>query len=509
MRTASSPSAHLTTAEPSARRLRRIARHPWFILSLLAGQFVLWSLLTVPLYGDSPRNLHWGLLTAENPGFLTGDVDPYERIKGFAPDPPELAPRGLYRNEYSSLHRWWGPVMPLAIAGLWRVTGSYTLIQLVIPLVGGAAVLTTYALARRYLPIGGALLAAGFLAFFPLFRDYASTAYSEALSAFVLTAALLSYRSGRTLLTVVLGTLALLAKLDLVLLYGGVVGVCVLVAWFTRDTTLPWRHHGAALLIPPLLAAPWIWVHYLNAGAGGPTAGLSLPLFGIIAPQMLELLFYVPWYGALLVLGLLGAGVFLGARSLAGCRLDLALLLSWLGLGVLVTLVYAATPGAGNSPRIVIPALPPLAILFALGFRRFTTAWRRRTALFIGGMFLLINVVSIGYYAVEGAELRSYRQAWSYLREQPQGFVLTEQYWATLLYTRQPVTWFEQDPAFERAIMHDATAFERYVTTHPIRYVILPREGDLAAPAVRAYLDATARATPAGAHTVYTLPSTP
>jgi hypothetical protein len=84
--------------------------------------------------------------------------------------------------------------------------------------------------------------------------------------------------------------------------------------------------------------------------------------------------------------------------------------------------------------------------------------------------------------------------------------VLTDQYWATLLYTRQPVTWFENDPPFERAIMDDAEAFERYVTTHPIRYVILPNDGALAAPEVRAYLAATARATPAGAHTVYTLP---
>lgn len=488
------------------QRLSRAVRRPWLLLVLLAGQFVLWSLLTLPLYGDSPRNLHWGLLTAERPDFLTGAVDPYERIKGFQPDPPELSTRQLYRNDFAPLHRWWGPVMPLAIAALWTLTGSYTVIQLFIPVVGGGVVLTTYALARRYLPVGGALLAAGFLACFPLFRDYASTGYSEALSALLLTAALLNYRAGRTLATVGLGTLAMLAKLDLVLLYGGVVACCALVAWRFRDSQLPVRHHLLALFLPPLLAAPWIWTHYLNSGAGGPTAGLSLPLFGIIAPQMLELLFFIPWYGAVLILAILAAAGALAVRALADRRLDLALLLSWLGLGLLVTLVYAATPGAGNSPRILIPALPPLAILTALGFQHFNAAWRRRAGLFVGGVFLAVNLFVIGYYAVEGAKLRSYQPAWAYLREQPQGFVLTDRYWATLLYTRQPVTWFENDPAFEEAIMQDAAAFERYVTQHPIQYVILPNEGELAAPEVRAYLDSTAQATPAGAHTVYTLP---
>jgi hypothetical protein len=478
------------------------------LLALLAAQYLAWSLLTTPLYGDSPRNLHWGLLTAEQPRFLLGAPDASERIKGFPPEPPELASRGLYRNPFTGLHRWWGPVMPLLVAGVWALTGSYTLVQLIIPLAGGATVLLTYLLARRYLEPSGALLAAGFLALFPLFRDYASTGYSEALSALLITAALLAYRSGRTLATALLGALAMLGKLDLVLLYGGVVGCCTLLALARCDATLPQRHHLVALLAPPLLAAPWVWTHYLAGGGGGPTGGLSAGMFALVAPQMLQLLFFIPWYGALLAIAAIGWCAAEGARALAGRTLDQALLLSWLGLGLLVALVYAATPGAGNSPRIIIPALPPLAVLAALGFGRLQGPWRRRVALFLGGLFLVVNVVSLGYYGVQGAQLRSYGPAWDALRERPRCFVLTERYWATLLYTRQPVTWFEGDQVFQDNILNDEGNFARYVEAHPICYVILPNSG-LAAPGARAYLERRAAATPAGATTLYTLPRTP
>lgn len=75
-----------------------VVRSRRFLLALLASQYVLVQLITAPLYGDAPRNLHWGILTAERPSFLFGDTDPYAFVKGFAPDPPSLAPQGMYRN---------------------------------------------------------------------------------------------------------------------------------------------------------------------------------------------------------------------------------------------------------------------------------------------------------------------------------------------------------------------------------------------------------------------------
>ncbi|HWQ14675.1 MAG TPA: glycosyltransferase family 39 protein [Roseiflexaceae bacterium] len=511
-------------------RAAGLLRSHLFLLTLLAGQFALAQLLTGVQYGDAPRNLHWGLLTAERPGFLLGEPDTYERIKGFPPEPESLAPRGLYRGGQGGLHPWWGPVAPLLFALVWRLSGSYTLLQLVAPLAGGGAVLLTYALARGLLGAQPALLAAAFLACFPLYRDYATVSYTEAISALALAAALLAYLRGRTAATVLLGALAALAKMDILLLYIGTVGICLLDVLRRRSILrapgaglrpprgLPaLRHHVLALVGPALLASPWVWAHYLRGGAGGPTRGLSAGLFGLIAPQMLELLFYIPWYGALITLAAIGWCAAVGARALlrgetahaqgAGAAASAGVLLcAWLGLGLLVLLVYAATPGAGNSPRVIIPALPALAVLFAAGFRQLGTAWRRRVGFYLVALFALINAVTIGYYALEGATLRSYAPVWAALRALPRGYVLTERYWPAILYARQPATWFEADESFERNIMRDAGNFARYVGRHPIRYVVLPAEGDaLASDEVRAYVRAHAREIAAGRYTIYVL----
>jgi hypothetical protein len=465
------------------------------------------QLLTSPLYGDAPRNLHWGLLTAEQPRFLLGAVDPYERVKGFAPDPASLAPRGLYRNPPSTLHPWWGPVAPLLFALVWISTHSYTLLRLVVPLAGAGVVLLVYSMARYLFDSRRALIAAAFLACFPLFRDYASTAYTEALSTLALTAALLAYLRGRTLLTVLLGAVAALSKMDLLLLYFGVVGACAVYALLQRDRGLSPFHHAAALLGPALLASPWVWTHYLHGGAGGPLRGPSPALFGIVAPQMLELLFYIPWYGEIITLAAIGVCVAVAVRARSIPPPTMVFLGSWLALGLMVLLVYAATPGAGNSPRVFLPALPPLALLFADGFTRLGAAWRRRIGFYLVVLFALLNIVVIGYYAVQGAELRGYAPVWEALRARPRGVVLTEKYWETILYTRQPATWFEADEVFQQNIMHNGANFARYVEQNPIRYVVLPTQGSLASDDVRAYLDAHAQRAVAGQYVVYTLRS--
>ncbi|MGQ9549324.1 MAG: glycosyl transferase [Roseiflexus sp.] len=491
-------------------RIRAIIGSHAVILALLAGQFALVQLLTGPQYGDAPRNMHWGILTVENPAFLLGTPDTYERIKGFPPDPPSLAPLALYRFPQGGLHRWWGPIPPLVFALVWALTNSYTVLHLVIPLAGAGVVLLTYRLAGLWLTRREALIAAAFLACFPLFRDYATVAYTEALSALALTAAMLAYVRGRTAATLILGCLAVLMKLDLLLLYFGTVGISAI--WSTMErrvhresaVLLSRRHTLVSLIGPAVLTSPWIWYHYLGQGERVPTGGLSLQQFGLVAPQMLELLFYIPWYGAWLTLAVIGAVVAAGARSRRFPAGMLALLLAWLGLGIVVLLVYAATPGSGNSPRVVIPALPPLVLLFAAGITRLTIPWRRRVAFYLIVLFTVINLVAIGYHAVEGARLRRYAPVWRVLREQPRGYVLTEAYWHTILYARQPATWFEFDETFQRNIMENADHFARYLDRHPIRYVVLPAHGDtLASPDVRAYLDRHAGRITAGEFVVY------
>jgi hypothetical protein len=479
-----------------------------FLIPLLAFQFVLVQIITGPLYGDAPRNLHWGILTSDMPSFLLGSADYLAFNKGFEPDPPSLAPRGLYVEVAGGLHPWWGPVIPVLLALIWKLTHSYLLLQSILPLCAAGVVYLTY---KNSLFLWNdqkqALIAAAFLSCFPLFRDYASTSYTEAFGATILAAALFAYFRGRLVWAVLAGTLAMLTKMDLVFLYCGVIGICLLYSLYKRDTTFPFWYHIAALLIPLIISSPWIWMHYIvHRLASSEDSSFSLGLFTIIFPQMLSLLFYLPWYGSLITLAAIIAAIIVGFRLPNTNLFTKVFLMSWLLLGCTVGLVYAATPGAGNSPRIIIPSLPPMAMVFALGILQMRKDWRRRISFYLISLFTVINLVLIGYYTYQGATIRAYSQAWAYLREQPQGLVLAEEYWPTVLYTRQPTTWFEFDEAFQKNILHNQSNFTNYVTKHSIRYIIVPVEGDLVSADVKAYLDNAAAGVQKGTYMVYTLP---
>lgn len=495
------------TPTATIRRGGRLAilRSPMLLLGLLAAQFAIAQLLTGVQFGDAPRNMHWGLLTFEQPGYLFGEVDISERIKGFPPTPESLGPNELWRSGYGGFHPWWGPVTPLIFAAVWGVTRSYTLLQLVVPVAGGVTVILTYMIASDILDQRRALLAAAFLSCFPIFREYSAVSYTETLSALWITAAFLCWFRRRTALTIFFGTLACLSKMDMLAMYSGVIFTCTLWNVLRREGRRPLAQHIAAMVIPPLIAAPWIWFHTLSAGHSAPTQGLSADLFRFMLPQMIELTFYAPWHITLLTLAGIGAAVIAGMRVRAMPAIPAMLLGTWIGLGILITLVYAATPRAGNSPRVIIPALPALAILFAAGLPHLPPRLRRVLSIYLIALFTVVNLVVIGYESVRfGKPIRSAEPAFAALRGSERGFVLTPLYWETILYTRQPATWFEADPDFERNIMLNVTNFKVYIELNPIRYVLIPSAGDSVSPDVRAYLATHARAISSGDMILYT-----
>src|SRR5688500_4994024 len=114
------------TAPPArALRLPRLVYSPRLWLAILALPYGLGRL---------------ALVRAENPAFLIHDIGPYERVLGFAPDPPELAPLHLARDEYSTYNVLWGPVPMLLMASAWWLTHSLVLMGLVVPAAAGVTV---------------------------------------------------------------------------------------------------------------------------------------------------------------------------------------------------------------------------------------------------------------------------------------------------------------------------------------------------------------------------------
>ena len=258
-----SVTAPLPVASQTPRRWRTLRF--WF-LGLLAAQYALFQVLTGVQYWDSPRNLHWGIVVQETPRFLLDTEDPYDRVNGFAPEPAVLAPAGLAHGRSAPLHPWWGPLYLLLFGTVWRLTGSYALLQLIVPLAAGAVVLLTYTFGVRHFGRNGGMLAAVLLALFPLFREHGPLSFVEPLSALLLFAALNAFLERRAWLAALLGSLAMYGKIDLIFLYLGTGGVTWLLS-LRSDRPLALRHALIGLPSRRFACCPgWCWCTALWGG---------------------------------------------------------------------------------------------------------------------------------------------------------------------------------------------------------------------------------------------------
>ena len=447
------------------------------LISALAGQYVALQLLTGVQYWDSPRNLHWGIVAQKLPRFLIDAENPYDRVNGFPPDPVSLAPAGLAHGRSGPLHPWWGPLYLMMFGAVWRLSGSYTLLQAVVPVAAGGVVILTCAFGSRFIGQRGGVLAAALLALFPVFREHGPLSFVEPLSALLVMGALWAFLEQRTWLAVLCGTLAMYGKIDLAFLYPGVAGLTWLLQ-LRGERPLPARHVLLAIGIPVLALAPWVLLIY--GVIGRPTTvggGAQIDVFLTIAPQMLEQMFTLPLtLATVMLLFLLAPAVLAVARGSAG--MATTMLGVWMALGLVVLLVYSALPGASNNPRVFIPALPALCILTAAGVMQLGRRVRLIMLTVIFTVFVIVNGVGVAYQVLQARVTSAAMPVWSVLRAAPPGVILTDQYWQAALYTHQPVTWFEHDPVFQRNIMHHATNFRRYLAGAPIRYVVLPRDPD-------------------------------
>lgn len=463
-----------TLPRQSIKRLEDLLQPAHLYVAGLVFLFAIIQIATSVQYHDGPRNLHHARVVAENPAFLVGATDPYDMVNGWVPEPSSLAPLSFARDELRSFNAWWGPV-PIALMALaWRLTGSHVAMALVAPVAAGLAIVLSYRIGTQLLDRRSGLIIASFIALFPLFFEHSINSYAEPISLLFLTLAIWSYLQQHQGRTLIFGIIAALCKLDVIALYGCVIGCSLLYRIVKRQPATQIGFSLIALVVPLATFSVWRWLIFDQA-IPSIGMGLSVRAFLYVMPDMLTMLFYLPWYGAVLTLTAIGACVVYGVRSTRLALEVRLMLLAWLGGSFLVLLVYSATPIAGNSPRIILPALPALAILFAAGLQRIPANWSRRIGFYILALFLVINSFLVYYMHEHSRYTQTFHSVWKVLREQPRGFVLTHMYWPTAWQTGQPVTWFEWDPQFQRNILHNREHFAQYVTTHPIRYVIVPR----------------------------------
>jgi hypothetical protein len=457
-----------------------LLRAHWFWLGLLAAQFLVFQLVLQVQYHDSNRNLHWGRYTVENPAFMTGARDSYATTHRIDPLPPDSSPAHYAQKELDtikpSFHAWWGPVPVLLWAGTWWLTGSQLAMTLVVPLMGAGLVLVVYGMGRDLYDAQVGLAAAALLALLPVFREHVIISYSESISTLFLTLAIWAYLRERTLLAVGLGVLAVLCKLDMPPVYLSLVGMSLLWRLWQRAPARRLLHPLAALVVPLLAVFGWFWV---RTGGLLPPQGvdshLSSHMLLTYGLSFIERFFYIDWFIALPIIAgmLLLAGWSLRQRPLPG---ETALLLAtWAGLGMALLLLYMSIDLASNSPRIIIPELPPLLLLVAAGWLRLPR--RPRLYLAVGLLAILLSGnIRLTLYQLHWREaLQSRTAVWETLDEQPRGPVLGDLYWATMWHTHQPQVRFQPYQLHHRIVLHDRANFKHFISEHAVRYVYLAR----------------------------------
>jgi hypothetical protein len=450
----------------------------YWLLAALAVQYAVLQLATGVEYMDAPRNLHWGLYFVEQPRFLIDTEDVNDRIKGFPPTPASLAPGGGAIGRSAPLHPWWGPLYVVLFGGVWRLTGSYTALRLVVPIAAGATVLLTYAFGARYFNSRVGLLAAVLLALFPIYRENGPIAFVEPLSALLILCALWAVLARRTGLAVLLGSLTVLGKIDMIVLYFGTIILTTLASARAPGERLPLRHIATCLIAPLLVLLPWLYLIYvLNARPTTVAGGPQWDVFITLAPLMFDQLFTIHPIIAASLLGALVAAAGWSLWMRKGARPAVYHMLAiWLALGCVVMLVYTAMPGASNNPRVLIPALPAFCLLVADGFEWMRARLSRLTIGYVLMLFMLIDGVGVWYQLLQARAADTHMPVWAALRDQPRGYVLTADFWNAALYARQPVTWFDMDTTFQHNILQNLDHFQNYLASTPIRYIVLPHD---------------------------------
>jgi hypothetical protein len=451
----------------------------WVVL-LLASQYLLFQLIWPVEYGDAPRNLHWGIYITEQPRFLLEAEDIYDRTYGFPPEDPTLAPMQMARDQGTWFHAWWGPLYPLIIAILWKLSASYTLLQLFTPLCAGLLVLLIYLFGSRYFNQRIGFTAALLMAITPIFREHAVLAFSEPVGALLLLAAFWSHFKRLTALTVVFGVLSVLMKIDMIFIYLGTIALSECLYWRDHRKEYNFRHAAASLGIPGIISIAWLILNYgINNRAVTVMGNPKLSIFTKLAPMVMEQFFTTIPLLTYLTLGVMVLCIVLALwrRDFAGIELYLMLGI-WSGLGIVVLLVYMLFPGAANNPRVLIPAFPALFLLISAGINQIAKRPRMVVESYLVVLLAMMSIVGGVYQVINSQFQQALMPTWQFLRAESRGYVMTEYFWHAPLYARQPAVWFLYDPVFEHNMMHDLQNFQPYIEQHPIRYVVLPLKDD-------------------------------
>ena len=321
---------------------------------------------------------------------------------------------------------WAPPLFHLFAAFAYSVFNG--LIKFVTPIFAILTLIFTFLLAKRLFSEKIAFHSVLFMSFIPIFIDYSVFSYVESMLLFFIVLSVYFAVNNRIILASIAAGLGILTKYNALF----IIPLLVYIVYKNNKTSII-KNTLMITLIPLIISSPWLirnWIllgnpvwPFLNFVFNGLQAasytGMDfsrlvdinlivytyLGFFGVPNGNPQNLFFFsMPFMNLLITAWLIGTFIFILPITYSKKVKNKAIMVVWAVPYLLLFLLYVLNVGFGVT-RIILPALPAIAILWAHGFDRLTKLkWKKFVwtvlILIIAG-FVFAESVKIGLAANE------------------------------------------------------------------------------------------------------------
>lgn len=309
---------------------------------------------------------------------------------------------------------WAPPLFHFIVAAVYSFFNIFsynlanTAVKFISPLFGILTLIFSFLTIKKLFNSRIALYSTLFLAFLPLFMDYSTFGYIESTVTFFIVLSVYFLANGRIFLSSIAAGISIITK------YNGIFIMPVLLYYTCKirknKTKLPWRDLLIAAFVPALIAMPWLIRNWVVLGNpvwpfvnfifnGLETASYNyfkdfgdiftlklvkfayLGFFGVPEGNPAKLMFFdIPYLRLLLALWFTGTLAFtlpLITGFFAKKPDAKRILYAWIGSFMVLFVLYAGNVNFSVS-RIVLPAAPALAVIWAFGLSRILETARLR-----------------------------------------------------------------------------------------------------------------------------------
>lgn len=336
---------------------------------------------------------------------------------------------------------WSPPLFHLASAFIYQISGNYadTLVKFISPVFAALTLIFTFLAVRRLFGAKIGFYTLLFLAFIPLFMDYSVFSYVESMLAFFVVLSVYFAIRNNVILASLAAGLGILTKYNALF----IIPLLMYIAYRNRKNTYALVKNIMIIAVLPLLiASPWLMRNWLILGNpvwpflnfifnGVPDSSFAgfhlerlvdiglaratyLALFGVPNGDLNALFFFdIPYMWLLIAIWLIGTLIFiLPLAYIAKIKKikNNGLLSLWITSYILLFLLYVPNVGFGVA-RIVMPALPALAVIWAHGFSKILDNKYKKIILLV-----FILVVS-GFIFTEFAKITLAAREWNFYEE--------------------------------------------------------------------------------------------